>query len=130
LILTIGLFKKYAPKNYFLLAVLGIIFPMSRYIVTFCLRNKPAIDYEAYMRARREEIAREYQQRYGNQYGTNYGNPYGNPYGAPYGQQPMPPQKPAEPFDEFGKEPREDKPFEEFGDENVTEKPNDGDFFE
>lgn len=128
LILMIGLYKKYTPKNYMLLSILGVFIPMSRYIIIFCLRNKQAIDYEAYVRARREAMAREYQQRYGGAYGTPYGgNPYGNPYGTPNAQ---PPQQPEEPFGEFGEE--KEKPFEEFGEEKTPEKPsgNDDGFFE
>lgn len=120
LILTMGLFKRYAPKNYMLLSLIGVFIPMSRFIVIFCLRNKQAIDYEAYIRARREAMAREYQQRYGGGYGTPYGgNPYGTPYGNGYGNgygnvPPTPPQKPEDPFGEFGDKKGEDVPFGEF----------------
>ena len=41
-----------------------------------------AIDYEAYVRQKREEFMRR-QQQYYNQYGNPYGNPYGNQYNRP-----------------------------------------------
>ncbi len=119
-ILLMGLYKQYSPRNYRLLGMLGIFIPASRFIVIFVLRNKQPIDFEAYMKARREAYIRqqqEYYNRYGNQYGPNnpYGNPYGrsnNPYGNPYGnpyanqqQNPQNTQKPPEePFSEFASE--------------------------
>ncbi|MBQ7924570.1 MAG: hypothetical protein IJ329_04625 [Clostridia bacterium] len=113
LILTMGLYKKYAPKGYSWLALLGLFLPMSRYVVVFCLRNRDAIDYEAYMRARREEFARQYQQRYGGFGPGGFGTPYGG-YGNtnPYGQQNNAgqTQKPEEPFGEFGGDKNEEKP--------------------
>ena len=121
LMLTMSLFKKYAPKNYMILALLGAFVPMSRYIVIFCLRNKQEIDYEAYMRARREAMAREYQQRYGGAYGTPYGGTqYNNPYANPYPQQPTPPTPaPQDPFEEF-----DETPFGEFDGEKKTSTDN------
>ncbi len=103
LILLNGLYKKYTPKNYFPLLFLSFVLPESRFIVIFALRNKKAVDFEAYMRARREAYMRRYQQQ--NPY-----NPYNNPYGNPYGQNPYsqgqnqtqtPPPKKEEPFEEF-----------------------------
>ena len=94
LILLLGLYKKYAPKNYTILGFLSFLMPSARFIVIFALRRRKAIDYEAYMRAKREEYMRQKQQ-YGG-----YGNPYGNPYGAPY-QPPQPQPKPEDPFEEF-----------------------------
>lgn len=128
LVLTIGLYKRYAPKNYMLLSILGVFLPMSRYVVIFCLRNKQEIDYEAYVRARREAMAREYQQRYGGGYGTPYGgSPYGTPYGSPYNQPNEQPQQPEEPFGEFDKGEKAEQPFGEFGDEKTAEKPSEYD---
>ena len=105
LILIMGLYKKYSPKNYMVLSFLELFVPISRMIVIFVLRNKTPIDYEAYMRARREAYMRRQQQyygQYGNPYNNPYNNPYGNPYGNPYNQQPQqPPQKPEDPFEEF-----------------------------
>ena len=88
LILLIGLYKKYSPKNHMLLAVLILFVPFARFITVFVVRNRAPFDYEGYMRARREEFMRRNYGPYGgNPYG---GNPYGqggNPYGGnPYGQ--------------------------------------------
>lgn len=110
LILLSGLYKKYSPRNYFFLGVLTIMLP-ARYLIIFALRNRKAIDYEAYMRARREAYMRQ-QQQYRQQYYGGYGNSYGNPY--------QPPQKPEDPFGEFGDKPS-DEPFEELnGSSNTT----------
>lgn len=110
-ILLTSLFKQYAPRNYSILSFLCLLVPLARFFTIFALRNRKAIDYEAYMRARREAFARRYQQTYnsnpyGNgQYGNPYGNPYGNLYGqnqSPYGQNGNATQKKAEdPFEEF-----------------------------
>ena len=84
---------------------------MARFIVIFILRNNAPIDFEAYMRAKREAYAR----RMGS-----YGNPYGNPYGQnPYN--PQPPRAPEEPFSEFGGNKQE--PFSEFSQEERREEP-------
>lgn len=109
LVLIIGLYKKYAPKNYMVLSFLCLFIPVSRFIVIFVLRNRKAIDYDAYMRARREEYMRQRQQYGGYGYGGGYGyrgSPYANPYGNPYApQQPtQQPQKPDDPFEEFSTE--------------------------
>lgn len=110
-ILAMGLYKKYTPKNYMMLGILTLIFPFTRLIIIFALRNRPAIDYEAYMRARHEAYVRQ-QQEYYNRYGNPYNNPYGNGYnrpnggyGAPYGQTPYngPTAQPEDPFSEFDK---------------------------
>ena len=103
LILLLGLYKKYNPKNYMALGFLELFVPLSRYIVIFVLRNRKAIDYEAYMRARREAYMRQRQQ-YQNPYGNPYNNPYGNRYGDAYGNpvQGQNEPKPEEPFAEFG----------------------------
>ena len=83
-ILMTGLCKKYSAKNYLFLSWIALFIPLSKYIVIFAIRNNKAIDYEAYMRARREEFLRRQQQNpYG---GYNPYNPYNrNPYGGPYG---------------------------------------------
>lgn len=88
IVLFMGLYKQYAPKNYLALGFLTLFLPLSRYIVVFVLRKRKAIDYEAYMRARREAYARQYH------------NPYGNPYGQSQGNAYQPP-KPEDPFEEF-----------------------------
>lgn len=66
-ILLMGLYKKYYTRGYMLLSFVALFVPMSRYIAIFVIRNNKAIDYEAYMRARREEFIRRQQQQ----------NPYG-----------------------------------------------------
>ncbi len=110
-ILMMGVYKHYAPASHKGLAFLTILFSPARSIILFVLRNRKAIDYEAYVKARREEYIRR-QQQYYNQYGNPYGrpNPYGqSPYGHsnPYGQNPYgqptdtQPQPPEEPFGEF-----------------------------
>ncbi len=79
-ILLMGLYKKYYARGYFMLSWVAVFIPISRYIAIFVLRNNKAIDYEAYMRAKREEFMRRQQQQ----------NPYGyNPYNQnPYNQNP------------------------------------------
>lgn len=92
-ILMTGLYKKYTARNYFLLSWLALFLPVSKYIVVFVIRNNKAIDYDAYMRARREAFMRRQQQ---NPYGRppyggygGYGNYGGNPYNSPpYNQGP------------------------------------------
>lgn len=137
LILLLGLYKRYYPKNYTVLGFLTLFVPLSRFIVAFALRNRKAIDYEAYMRARREAYIRQ-QQYYRNAYGNPYQNPYGNPYGRPYhtGGNPQSPyggqnsQNVEEPFSEFSSERNQESPFEDFnapknGDENKNGKQDD-----
>ena len=64
LVLLLGLYKKYNPKNYTALGFLELFVPLSRYIVIFALRNRKAIDYQAYMRARHEAYMRQRQQKF------------------------------------------------------------------
>ena len=138
IVLLNGLFKQYAPKKYMVLSILFVFLSPSRFITVFCLRNKQPIDYDAYMRARREAYIRQ-QQQYYNRYGNGpyggYNNPYGgnqNPYGNPYGQpHSQGQQRPTEePFGEFGGKPKPDEPFEEFNDKGEKPKdPNDPDGF-
>jgi hypothetical protein len=115
-VVMMGLCKKYSPKNYMLLGMLVLFVPVSRFIMIFVLRKRPAIDYEAYMRARHEAYMRSQQQYYNQQ--NPYGNPYGNPYAganSPYGQQRPDVNngpKPADPFEEFESEgKKDDNPF-------------------
>ena len=103
-ILVMGLFKKYSVKNYMILSWVTLFVPMARFVIIFILRGNTAVDFEAYMRAKREAYIRRMQ---------SYGNPYGNPYGYnPYDQS-APEQKPQEPFSEFGG--KKEEPFSEFG---------------
>ncbi|MBQ8375016.1 MAG: hypothetical protein IJX98_05535 [Clostridia bacterium] len=115
IMLYMSLFKKYSPRHGVGLGILCLV-PFAAEITTFVLRNKTPIDYEAYLRARREAYMRNHQ-HYGNPYGGNPygrnpygGNPYGqNPYGGnpygqnPYGQDPRAGQQapPEDPFGEF-----------------------------
>ena len=98
LVVILGLYKKYQPRNYMVFSMLSVFIPLSRFIIVFAFRNRPAINYEDYVRAQREEYIRRRQQ-----YG--YGNPYGNPYGqggyAGPQNGPYQPPKPDEPFEEF-----------------------------
>ena len=107
LILLIALYKRYAHRNYFILSMLALFVPVSRFIVIFVLRNRNGIDYDAYMRARHEAYMRQ-QQQYGG-YNPYYGgynrNPYGNPYNNPYGNTQNAPKPPEDPFGEFGNAP-------------------------
>jgi len=98
-VLLIGLYRRYTPKNYMTLGILTLFVPASRYIVIFVLRNRQSIDYEAYMRARREAYMRQ-QQQYYNRYDNPYNNPYNNPYGSQYGNGNSR-SAPEEPFAEF-----------------------------
>ena len=130
IVLLNGLFKQYAPKKYMILSILFVFLSPARFVTVFCLRNKEPIDYEVYMRARREAYIRQRQQYY-NRYGNG---PYGgNPYGNPYQQNPyqnQPPKQPEEPFGEFGGKPKPDEPFDEFNGKGEKNKdPNDPDGF-
>ena len=132
ILLLNGLYRKYAPRNYFIFLILAFLIPPARYIVTFALSGKKPIDYEAYMRARREAYIRQQQQYYGGGYGSPYNRPYGNPNGAPYNNpynQPPRPQEPEEPFSEFGGK-KQDDPFEEFGDKKPHDTNNPDEFFD
>lgn len=101
-ILLTSLFKQYASKNYSVLSLLCLLVPLARFFVVFAIRNRKAIDYDAYIRARREAYVRRYQQTYRP-------NPYGNGQywstpdaQSPYGQNGGSAQKkPEDPFEEF-----------------------------
>ncbi len=131
LILLMGLFKKYAPNNYIFLGLLSFMVPESSSIVIFVLRNRKAVDYEAYMRAKQEEFFRrqqEYQRRYGNPYNNPYGNPYGNPYNKnPYAntQNSNPSKADDDPFAEFSS----DKKTTENSENTEPKNSNDSDEF-
>ena len=123
LVLLLGLYKKYYPKNYVLFGFLWLFVPMSRYVIIFVLRNREAVDYEAYMRARHEAYMRrrgQYQNPYGNPYGNPYNNPYGNPYNNSGTTQNAP--EPEDPFAEFGGD-------KSAGEERVKNENDPDDFF-
>ena len=152
LLLYTGLFRKYDPRHCTMFAIMSVIIPFFAEIATFVLRNKNAIDYEAYVRARREEQQRRRQQYYnqnpygpygqnpygqnGNYYGPYGQNPYGRsgPYGQgqnPYGQNPYGQSSPygQNPYEQTGQnagrqQQEPEDPFAEFGDAGKT--PNDG----
>ncbi len=124
LILLTALFRKYTIKHHMPLSLLAFMFPLSRFIIIFCICRNKEEDYDAYMRKRQEEFIRrqsQYRRMYGNPhnpyanpYGRGYG-PYQNPYGDPYynhnnhndfnNSQARPPQD--EPFSEFFSENKE-----------------------
>ena len=106
LVVVIALLRKYTPRNYFILSFVVLFVPISRYIIIFVLKNKTPIDYEAYMRKKREAYIRQ-QQQY-NPYGMPLNGPYSGPYGYPQnnGQPQQNPQNeqnsaPGDPFEEF-----------------------------
>lgn len=101
LILLMGLYKRYSPRNYMMFSFLSLFIPITRYFVVFGIRNKPEVDYEAYMRARREAFMRQQGYRPYNPYANPYGNPYGHPYGGAYGQQNSEKDSVSEPEDPF-----------------------------
>ena len=117
------LYKKYYAKNYFLLSVLVLFVPVSRFIAVFALRNQKGIDYETYMREKREAFFRQ-QQEYRNMYNQQTSQQGGtftwgqtqNPY-----ERPQP--KDEEPFSEFSSK----KPDENA--ENGTNSDSHDDFF-
>lgn len=119
LVLVMGIYKNYSPKNYMPLSFLMLFVPVARFITIFALRNKRAIDYDAYMRARQEAYIRYQQQRYGNPY--NQGGYY------PPQNRPQAPQS-GDPFEEFSSG---DGPFEEFSSRggNAGKGKQDGDGF-
>ncbi len=120
LVVVMALLKKYAPRNYFILSLLTLFVPVSRYIIIFVLRNRNPIDYEAYMRRQRADYIRR-QQAYYNQFGNPYDNPYGTPNGAPYGgQNGQNPQNPQNPNPQGGQSAANDDPFEEFSSNNAN----------
>lgn len=109
----LNLFRKFWPQHYMLAGLLSVflgLFP----IFVFVIRNKSAIDYAEYMRAR--------YQRY-NPYGNPYNNPYNNQqnnggYNGASAQAPFEDfedkknKVPEEPFKDF--EDKKKDPFDEF----------------
>lgn len=117
LVVVIALLRKYAPKNYFPLSILALFVPLSRYIMVFALKKRPAIDYEAYMRRRRADYIHQQQQYY-----NQFGNPYAN-QGGQYN-----PNAQGNPNPQNNQTPPPSDPFEEFssGASNAGEQPNGG----
>lgn len=121
--LYIYFFRKYAPGSYIWLTIVSAIITPVAAVLTFAFRNRKPFDYDAYMRARAEQIRRMQQQQYGNPnnpYGPYGGQNPNNPYGGPYGNQ-APPQggrnEPDDPFGEYA-DPKKggDDPFSDFSD--------------
>ena len=100
IVVVMALFKKYAPKNYFILSLLSFFVPLSRYIIIFVLKKKQPVDYDDWMRRRRADFI------YRQQQANPYNNPYGNPQngqsaqGAPQSGQ-SEQSAPSDPFEEF-----------------------------
>ena len=119
-VMVMGLYRTYSVKNYMMLSFLELFMPMSRYIVILVLRNNQAIDFDEYMRKKREEFmrARTQYNPYGSYNPQNPYNPYGNQNqnGETASNQPSD-KKPEseEPFGEFssdkGKGNGDDNPF-------------------
>ena len=102
-IVLMGIYKKYAPNTHFAFSILSLFVPMSRYIILFVIRKRDTVDYDEFMRRKREEYIRS--RGY-----TAYGTPYTG-YGSPT---PTPPQKPEEPFAEFDSEKKDGTDNDDF----------------
>ncbi len=113
-VLLASLYRSYAPKYSFALNMLTLFEPVSRFIIVFALRNREAIDYEAYVRKQQEEYFRRRQQ---------YSNPYHNPYGAQWN----PYQNGQDPYEK--RPPREEEPEEPFAEFSSSTKHKTDDFF-
>ncbi len=112
-VMLTSLYKQYAPRNYFALSMLTLFVPVSRFIIIYVLRDRKAIDFNAYMRARQEAFARHRQQR--------YPNPYAAPNADPYRQ--------GNPYDPYAQAPKNDEPFEEFSSNKGGSGASSDDFF-
>ena len=55
--LYMGLYRKYSPRNAFLMTIISVLLPV-RAFVLFSVRNNPAIDYDEYMAERFKEAMR------------------------------------------------------------------------
>ena len=93
-IILMGIYKKYSPSSHFILSVVSLFVPLSRCVILFVIRNKEKVDYDAYMRKKREEYMR-------SRGFTQYGAPYGTPYGYNPNPNPQQPREPEDPFEEF-----------------------------
>ena len=134
-VLLIGLFKKYNPEGYMWMAIVTLLIPISRCVLVFVLRNRKAVDYGAYMRAKREAYMHRNQPHYGPNggYGSPYGGygpqGYGQNHGQNYGGQNAPSGQPQEPFSEFSSDKKSDDPFGEFSADSTGEKDGNSDGF-
>ncbi len=118
IITYLALFRKFYMRNAMIMTFLSAILPFRGFTV-FAVRKNTPIDYNAYMKARAEEIARRQQEMYGGLGGRGH-------YGS-YGAYPPPQQSPQQgtpqesPFDDFKEQnsegqdtPAQGNPFEEF----------------
>ena len=122
--------KVYFELGVYIIPIFELIYkvilfvPLSRFIVIFVVRNRQPIDYEAYVRQKREEFMRR-QQQYYNQYGNPYGNPYGRPYNGGYGNPYNNGAPNGNPNQAQGANARkDDDPFAEFSSSNTSSGAN------
>lgn len=90
-----ALYRKYSPKNPFLMTVFSVIFPV-RTFLTFAVRDNEPVDYNEYMQRRLEQMMRQTGRFTGGENGT-----------------------PQDPFTDFAPQNRPsapDSPFSEFDD--------------
>ena len=95
-----AIFRKYSPKNGFILTVVSVLLPI-RAFVLFAIRNKAPFDYDAYMKAQLEELMRS--------------------TGVEGGQ-----IRPSDPFEDFPSRPTA-SPFAEFDDPQTPPADSDAD---
>ena len=118
-VLLIALYKTYNAKNHMILSFLYLFVPLSRFIVIPVLSKNTAVDYDEYMRQKREEYYRRQQQNTYHPYGQA---PFGGGWQSPYGGAYPPPQNP----DYAGGQPTADDPFGEFSNAGETQSSRDG----
>lgn len=115
----IAFFKRYVPGGYFMLGLCNVLMVwlpalvLVPQIAIFAVRNREAIDFDAYMRARMEEMQRRRQ-------------PYGGMQGGMPGAQPQPPRSPDDPFGDFPDPRGGGDPFAGSGTQQNGDGKNDG----
>lgn len=120
IVVLFSFFRKYAARYSLLFAVCSAVVPVKGAFI-FAVRHNVPVDYEAYIRARREEYYRRQRQYYDRQ------NPGSPPYGG--GPYDLPPY--GGPYDNgrTNAPPPDDDPFREFSqqdsDAQKNEKPED-----
>lgn len=88
-VLFFAFFRKYYARGPFLMTFLCAVLPLRGFVI-FAVRNNTPVDYDAWMRRRMQEYARQQQQMYG-QGGYGGGPTYGGPsYGDPPAEDPFP----------------------------------------
>ena len=103
-IVLMGVYKRFAPNSHFLFSILSLFIPLSRCIILFAIRNHEEVDYDAFMRQKREEFIRR---RTGGYAETPQYTAYGTPMSST-------PYKPEEPFEEFEDEKKDEQDNDEF----------------